>query len=132
MIETYKLFELEYNKEEKILKIFFKKGSSIYLETAKKAVEHSSVITNNEPHANCADLSQMMYISKDARKFFAQSDKSSVICIAVIINSKFQKSMGNFYMKINKPIIKTQLFDSEPKAIEWLKEQINKQQNKNK
>ncbi len=117
-----KIYELTYNEEDKILSLIFKKGSSIDGDIARKLVKLSSQISKNEPHANFVDMREMFFLSKEGRKVFGDSDKATVLCIAAVINSKFQKSLGNMYIRFNKPIINTRLFENEIDAILWIKE----------
>ena len=44
--------------------------------------------------------------------------------MAFVIKSLAQKLLGNAYLKINKPVVPTALFDNEEKAIEWLQKFI--------
>jgi len=117
-----KLYELKYDEDQKILSLIFKRGSSINGEIAKKLVELSSEISKNEPHANFVDVRDMMFMSKEGRAVFGNSNKSTVLCIAVVINSKFQKSLGNIYLKFNKPKINTRLFENQEDAMSWIKQ----------
>lgn len=116
-----KICNIEYLQDKKILKMEFLRGSQINAEIATKLIEHASEVSLGEMHANLVDMRNMMFMSKEARNIFAESDKTNVACIAVILNSKFQKSLGNLYMRFNKPKIKTQMFYDKTKALEWIK-----------
>ena len=124
-IYSNKMYDLTYNDKEKILSLIFKRGSSIDGKIAEKLVELSSEISKHEPHANFVDMRNMLFLSKEGRSVFGNSDKSTVLCIAVVINSKFQKSLGNMYLRFNKPIINTRLFENEVDAMSWIKEVLN-------
>lgn len=59
---------------------------------------------------------------KEAREFGASKEGTKyAVAVAFVLKSLAQKILGNAYLKINKPIVPTTLFDSEEKAIEWLK-----------
>lgn len=59
---------------------------------------------------------------KEAREFGASAEGTKfAIAVAFVIKSLAQKILGNAYLKINKPVVPTALFDKEEKAIEWLK-----------
>lgn len=59
---------------------------------------------------------------KEAREFGASKEGTKyAVAVAFVLKSLAQKILGNAYLKINKPIVPTALFDSEEKAIEWLK-----------
>ena len=58
---------------------------------------------------------------KEAREFGAGKEGTKyAVAVAFVINSLAQKILGNAYLKINKPIVPTLLFDNEEKAVEWL------------
>lgn len=64
---------------------------------------------------------------KEAREFGASREGTKyAVAVAFVLKSLAQKILGNAYLKINKPIVPTALFDSEEKAIEWLKTFIKK------
>lgn len=59
---------------------------------------------------------------KDAREFGASKEGTQyAVAVAFVISGLAQKILGNAYLKINKPVVPTTLFDNEEKAIEWLK-----------
>lgn len=59
---------------------------------------------------------------KDAREFAASKEGTQyAAAVAFVISGLAQKILGNAYLKINKPMVPTTLFDNEEKAIAWLK-----------
>lgn len=78
------------------------------------------------------DLSITMLILLDIRKVKSSSKKFRDyisneliigICnaIVVLIGSPLSKTMGNLYLKLNKPVYQIRLFSKEDAAITWLK-----------
>jgi len=114
--------------ENNILKIKFLKGSSIDVKESETIIELSSKIANNKLHANLVDTSEMMFMSRMARANFAKQDKSDVVAIAVVINSKMQSILGNMYLSINKPVITTKLFDNYTDAENWLETKFSEKE----
>ena len=58
---------------------------------------------------------------KEVRDFAAgEYGNKYTIAAAFVIKSLAQKILGNAYLKVNKPLTPTALFDSEEKAIAWL------------
>jgi hypothetical protein len=112
--------------EDKILRLKFLKGSHIDVEEAHQCLKLSTDVTEKVLHADLVDTSEMAYMSRDAREIFAKEDRSDVICMAIIINSKLQTMLGNMYMKFNNPKIHTKIFEGETEAVNWLKEEIKK------
>jgi len=60
-------------------------------------------------------------ISKEARRFFADHPPVSA-CAALLVQSTFQRILGNFFLGVNKVKIPLRLFTSETEAILWLNE----------
>lgn len=54
---------------------------------------------------------------------YAASEESNrtTVAAAFVTNVLALKFVGNFYISFNKPVRPTRLFDSEEKAVEWLK-----------
>lgn len=58
----------------------------------------------------------------EARAYIATPESDPYACAeAYVIQSFTQKLAGNVYLSFNKPARPTRLFNSEEKAIEWLK-----------
>jgi hypothetical protein len=55
-----------------------------------------------------------LYIATAASNPFATAE-------AYVVQSLSQKLVGNFYLNFNKPKRPTKIFNSEEKAVEWLK-----------
>ena len=67
-----------------------------------------------------------MTIDKDVMDFLASDARIGLIDLeAVVVNSATLKFLGNFYLKIKKPVIKTRIFDNETDAMNWLQSQSN-------
>ncbi len=109
---------------DKILKIDFLPKSDIDVNDAKEIVRIAGELSGSIKHVNLVDMRKMTFINNEARKHFAQQDKSTVYAIGVVINSKVQRSLVNLYFKFNQPIIPTKMFDTPEDAIAWLKTQI--------
>lgn len=50
----------------------------------------------------------------------APSGNKNTIADALLISSLPHKLMANFYMKFNKPVKPTKIFNSRDKAVQWL------------
>jgi hypothetical protein len=67
-------------------------------------------------------------ITKEARKLSAgkkSQQPKQVVAKAVVVNNLGHKLIGNFYVNVNKPNIKTKIFSERTKAIDWLQKQLN-------
>ena len=60
--------------------------------------------------------------TSEARAYIATPESNPYACAeAYVIQSFPQKLVGNVYLSFNKPARPTRLFNSEEKALEWLK-----------
>jgi hypothetical protein len=93
---------------------FNKENAVIFMEAVKKAA-HGKIINML--------LITGAYTSadNDSRSFFAlPAHKQYIGRCAAVINSMSQRMVGNFFLRINKPIIETHLFSDPMKAWNWL------------
>jgi len=116
---------IEYGNQ-KILYIKFHCKENIDIEAAKQIIAASTALTGTEIHCNFVDSTELLFMTNEARNYFGQQDKSTVLAIAVLIKSKIQESIGNFYLKFSRPKIPTKLFTNEEEAHQWLKTELAK------
>ena len=61
-------------------------------------------------------------VEKEARGFSAgEAGTIYTIADAFVLNSFALKLIGNFYLKIDKPIVPTKMFTNTDYAVQWLK-----------
>lgn len=66
-------------------------------------------------------------ISKEARELTASKEfVINTLAKAILVENPGHQLIGNFYLNINKPSIKTKLFTDRAKAIRWLRVILNK------
>jgi hypothetical protein len=107
--------------EDGICKTFVKPNSEIVLEDAKENTEMVKKICSNIPYPLLVDLRNIKSISKEARDHFSMRNRKPMVsAIGMLINSQLSKIIGNFFLGLNKPVVPTQLFNSEEKVLEWL------------
>ena len=68
------------------------------------------------------DIKNVKSATRETREYFAGDEAARIIeAMALLIGSPVGRMIGNFFLRINKPIYPTKLFTSENEAIEWLK-----------
>ncbi len=83
-------------------------------------------IAENKNYALLVDAKEGSTITDEARKLLASKELADFnIAKAIIIYTQKQKFLGNIYLSVNKPHVKTRLFTDRAKAIEWLKTKIS-------
>ncbi len=105
---------------DNILTIKILSKATIEMEDAKKIIAASAEETENKIHGNLVDVSEMTYMSREARSLFAAQENETVKAIAVISNSKLHKPLINLYFNISKPKIPTKFFNDTESAKKWL------------
>ncbi len=116
-------------EEENILKIKILPNASVDLDTATAIVKAAGEISGSSVHGNIVDIREMVFMSRDARAYFAKQDKSSVIAIAILMKSLFHNALVNLYLDISRPAIPTKAFEKEIDAIDWIRHKLRKVQN---
>ena len=85
-------------------------------------------ISEAKPYTVLVEADDLTSFSKETRELLASKEFAGItLAKALVFKSLAQRIISNFYLQINKPHIKTRLFNDRKKAIEWLKEQYLKQ-----
>lgn len=84
-------------------------------------------LTNGKAYCILVTAGHLSSISKEAKQLTASKDfAQNTIAKAILIDSLGHKIVGNLYLKINKPYIRTKVFTSRELAIAWLQLQLRK------
>ena len=79
-------------------------------------------LAGGKPRPLLVDIGGIRSITKEARKFVTGDDPvKMILAAAIIVGSPLSRLIGNFFLGLNRPKVAVKLFDSEEKAIEWLK-----------
>jgi len=99
------------------------KVKSITLDIAMKVVStRKEFMANKMYHALIKDDSTIS-IDKKARDYFASDEGiEGIQSVAVLTDSIYKSTLMNFFIKILPPKMPVKLFNSEQKALDWLKE----------
>ena len=97
------------------------------LNSAQQAVKHRLECTNFVPFPMLLNATQMKSITKPARDFLASEEGcEGIIAGAFLINSSFGRMIGNFFIRINRPLRPAKIFTDEIEAKKWLSTYIKK------
>ena len=72
------------------------------------------------------DIRKCKSITHEARVQYARGDgdEKRLNACGILISSPVNRVIGNFFLRINKPVYPTKLFNSENEAIQWLKRYV--------
>ena len=97
------------------------KDTIIDLSTAKQAVKERLEITDNISFPIISNIIQVKNISKEARDYLATEEGcEGITAAAILINSALGSMLGNFWVRISKPLRPTRIFTNEEDAKKWL------------
>jgi len=113
--------------EEGIVYFKIQPGAEVTLEDTKDYVKVKGKLTAGQKSPLLADIRGTRSITREARAYLAGEEAAALTsAAALIIGSPVSKVIGNFFLGLNKPVYPTRLFTSEEKAVEWLKEFLEK------
>ncbi len=114
--------------EEGIIENYFTGEKMIEPADIVQLRETNLEISEAKPYTVLVEADDLTSFSKETRELLASKEFAGItLAKALVFKSLAQRIISNFYLQINKPHIKTRLFNDRKKAIEWLKEQYLKQ-----
>lgn len=121
-LEKVEIFRLEGIIIENIIK----EGVVLQVADVKSIKEINLRICENKNYALLVDAKEESSITDDARTLLASEELAKFnIAKAIIIHTQKQKILGNLYLTVNRPYVKTRLFTDREKALSWLKKKIS-------
>ncbi|WP_317898508.1 DUF7793 family protein [Aurantibacillus circumpalustris] len=121
-LEKVEIFKLEGIIIENIVK----EGAELQTDDVRKIKEINLSLCDNKNYALLIDAKKESTITDDARALLASKELAHLnIAKAIIIHTNKQKILGNIYLTVNKPHVKTRLFTDRQKALEWLRNKIS-------
>lgn len=97
------------------------------LQTVQKLVEDRKKVFNGITYPVIANVISVKSSTKAARDFFAsETGCEGINAAAVIINSPVGSIIGNFYIRISRPLRPTKLFTDVTQAKKWLAQFVRK------
>lgn len=108
--------------DDGILRIRILEGAVV---TLQKMIEHlaaSSKLLNGKKALTLIDGSAQFTMTTEANKLLASKEGAeNRIAAAFVTNSFLNKIWFNFYIKFNKPVTPSKMFNSEEQALIWLR-----------
>ena len=92
------------------------------LDVAKACVESRIFYSGNKPFPLLVDMRGIKSVTRDARLYMSTVGATLVKGAALITGSAVNRTIGNIFLKIDRPPVPLKLFTSEEKAREWLKQ----------
>lgn len=115
--------------KDNLIENIVKKDSEIDVEDVVQIKKMNLALAEDKPYCVMFIPHEFSSLTNDAREYIATpkiADKT--IALAIVTSNFPQRIVANFYLAINKPIVKTKLFSTRDKALEWLNLQLNNHQ----
>jgi hypothetical protein len=108
--------------EDRILFFVYQPELQIDLTIAKQTVQDRLKISDGITRPVLADIRDLKHVENDARDYLASTEAGqNISSLAVLTKTPIQNLFANFYFKLSKPPMPTQLFTDQGKALRWLK-----------
>lgn len=118
-IVTTKTHRLWYDEHIVHSEIFH--GSTVTLRDAESELRVADKLCYGERKLMLVDASGLKMMTKEARAFYASKTVAeNTEAVAMVLDSSISKTIVGFYMKINRPHVRTELFTSVAEAKQWL------------
>ena len=88
--------------------------------------EANMSLTKGNQYAILVNAGPFSSITREARELSASKEFSEQTrAKALLVSSLGHRIVGQFYIRINKPHIKTKIFSERSAAMDWLERQLN-------
>ena len=112
-----------YMREDGIACICVAGGPEQTRADVENSMSHVARLSKGTPCPLLMDIRESNGIDREGRHYSASDGVGRHITgMAILIKSSFSRVMGNFWLRTTNPLFPTQLFTSEQKAVDWLKQ----------
>ena len=117
---------LKIETENNILIGIFK-SEFVDITIAHKTTDYRLEIQKGKLYPLLSNIRQVKSSTKEARDFLAsEAGCEGVLAAAVLIGSPIGSMIGNFFIRISKPLRPTKIFSDEEEAKKWLAQYVIK------
>jgi hypothetical protein len=121
-------FENEFARfwiENQILYFVYKPGVVVNIRAAKKIVSDRLKFQQEVAYPVFCDVRGITDSDKAARSYLANEGSVLVKAVSVLVESPVTRSMLNFYLRMSKPLVPTQIFTDKVSALKYLEAYVN-------
>lgn len=96
------------------------KTELVDLSIAKKITDYRLDLQKEVSYPLISNITHVKNSTKEARDFLASEEGcKGVVAAAILIDSVVGSMIGNFFVRISKPLVPTRLFTNEDEAKKW-------------
>ncbi|MDO9184636.1 MAG: hypothetical protein Q7W13_01395 [Bacteroidia bacterium] len=98
------------------------------LDLANKITGYRLELQNGKNFPILSNIKAVKSSTKSARDFLASEEGcKGVVAAAVLIDSPISSMIGNFFIRVSKPLRPTKIFTNETEAKKWLAQFVKKE-----
>jgi hypothetical protein len=117
--------------EAGIIENYIKPGVLIEAADAWELKRQNLLLAEQKEYCVIVVSGHLSSVSKEAREVVASREfVVKTKAKALIVDSLGHRIVGNFYLIVNKPYIKTKIFSDRSEALKWLRIQLSDKGNK--
>tara|TARA_R110001592_G_scaffold45282_5_gene144879 strand:- start:2110 stop:2481 length:372 start_codon:yes stop_codon:yes gene_type:complete len=108
--------------EDDIVYLIYKAKADVGVDEIEENLNVKTKMQQGKAMKTLVDVREVWQYSKEAREVVSSKRfKKITIAMAVVVGYSLPvKIIANFFMKINKPITPTKLFNNKETALKWL------------
>ena len=108
--------------EKGILFFIYKPGVHVTLQAAKQIVAARLQFQGERAFPVFCDVRNIQDSDKTARDYLAREGSIMTKAVSVLVHPPVTRAMLDFYLRTNKPLVPTRVFDNREEALAYLAE----------
>ena len=108
-------------EQDGIVRLTWIPNAEVTLASAKESVAAIKTLSQGKIRPLLVDMRSTKSMDREARAYYVRPEQKATNAVALLADSAVSRVLANFFLRINKPTIPTQMFTSETEALEWLK-----------
>jgi hypothetical protein len=110
----------EFFIEQGVLYFLYKAGVVLHIRAAKKIVADRLRLQQGKAYPVFCDARGIKSSDKEASEYLAKEGSALVKAVGILVESPITRTLTNFYLKLNKPLVPTQQFTDKNAALKYL------------
>ncbi len=95
-------------------------GVQLQYEDAVRDMEAARQVAAGRRRPMVADLSKLLYASREVREHYASEEAAKVVsAVGMVVGSPVSRVIGNFFLRLNRPVYPIRMFDTRDAAVAW-------------
>jgi hypothetical protein len=95
----------------------------VTLDIARQMVKDRLKLSAGKTYPLFANLSNMVDVDKDARKYFSEGDALKHMSVgAILVSNPAAKYLANIFLRFDKPPLPAKCFTQKQQAFNWLEQ----------